>query len=201
VQLIAVPLAMLGAHQAANAALALAVVAELRHQGWCVSADAMRGGLATARLPGRVEVIAGAPEVVIDTAHNAASARALVDALDAMPAASRQTIVLSISQDKDVAAIVQELVPHFDRFIVTRYRENPRALSTTRLSQMIRVQFSRIRVQSPDVNIFETPEESWQYVVQTSIPGERVCITGSFFLAAEMRRLVLAYAASATARR
>ena len=117
---------MRGPHQAANAAVALATVAELRHQGWWISAEAMRQGLSTAALPGRVEVIAGEPSVVLDTAHNPASAQALVDTLAEMPAASRRTLVLSISHDKDLRAIVRELVPHFDRFVITQYQENPR---------------------------------------------------------------------------
>src|SRR5262245_50953624 len=50
------PLAMRGPHQAANAAVALATIAELRHQGWCISEDAIRTGLSQATLPGRVEV-------------------------------------------------------------------------------------------------------------------------------------------------
>ncbi len=189
------PVAMLGAHQAANAAVALAALAELRHQGWCLSSDAMRAGLASARLPGRVEVIAGDPMVVLDTAHNAASARALVETLAAMPAPARRTLVLSISHDKDVGAIVRELAPHFDRFIVTQYQENPRATKTSTLAQIIRDSLDSSK--PPNVTVVDTPQDAWQQVIQTSVPGERVCITGSFFLAAEMRRLVLAYTAPA----
>jgi dihydrofolate synthase/folylpolyglutamate synthase len=198
-QLTHVPLAMPGAHQAANAAVALAVVAELRHQGWCLSADAMYDGLASARLPGRVEVIAGDPVVVLDSAHNAASAQALVETLAEMPAAARRTAILSISHDKDVVAIVRELAGHFERFIVTRYQENPRALATTKLAQIVRGQLGKINSQA-QVTPMDTPQEAWRYVMQTTISGERVCVAGSFFLAAEMRRLVLAHAAPATAR-
>jgi len=48
-------LAMPGRHQAANAAVALATISELRHQGWCISNDAIRSGISRAALPGRVE--------------------------------------------------------------------------------------------------------------------------------------------------
>jgi dihydrofolate synthase / folylpolyglutamate synthase len=191
-------LAMPGAHQAANGAVALAAIAELRHQGWCLSADAMRAGLASARLAGRVEVVAGEPTVVLDTAHNAASARALVETLDSMPAATRRTILLSISSDKDAAAIVDELAPHFERFIVTQYQENPRAIPVENLSQIVRDALQSARSASTNVFVIRTPQEAWQHVIETSIPGERVCITGSFYLVAEMRKLVLAYAAPAT---
>ncbi len=190
------PLAMRGPHQAANAAVALAAVAELRHQGWCISSEAMRLGLSRAKLAGRVEVFAGEPTVVLDTAHNPASARALIEALAEMPAASRRTIILSISHDKDVRAIVQELALRFDRFVVTQYQDNPRAIGADDLAQIVRDILCGARA---DVCVSPTPHEAWQYVCSTAIPQERVCIAGSFYLAAEMRRLVLASAATAIA--
>jgi dihydrofolate synthase/folylpolyglutamate synthase len=183
-----VPLAMRGAHQASNAAVALATVAELRHQGWCVSTDAIRLGLSGARLAGRVEVVPGEPTVVLDTAHNPASACALIEALAEMPRSSRQSLILSTSHDKDVPAIVAELAPHFDRFIVTKYQDNPRAVAAEELAAIVRQAVNNATV---EVRVSTTPLEAWLHVCQTAMPLERVCITGSFYLAAEMRRLVL----------
>jgi dihydrofolate synthase/folylpolyglutamate synthase len=181
-------LAMRGQHQAANAAVALAVVCELKHQGWCISTDAMRTGLSQAALAGRVEVFQGEPTVVLDSAHNPASARALVSALGEMPAPSRRTIVLSISHDKDVRAIVRELAPHFDRFVITQYQDNPRAVSPQRLARIVS---ENLAGGSAPICVSPTPREAWQFVRETAISQERVCITGSFYLVAEMRRLVL----------
>jgi dihydrofolate synthase/folylpolyglutamate synthase len=189
------PLAMRGPHQAANAAVALATMAELKHQGWCISTEAMRTGLSQATLAGRVEVVAGEPTVVLDTAHNPASARALVESLAEMPAPSRRTLVLSVSSDKDVRAIVAELVPHFERFIITQYQENPRAVDADTLAQFVHAALGNAPGQ---VHISPTPHEAWQHVCQTAIPHEQVCITGSFYLTAEMRRLVLKPVADAT---
>jgi dihydrofolate synthase/folylpolyglutamate synthase len=196
IELSQLPLSMRGPHQAANAAVALATVAELRHQGWCISTEAMRVGLSQATLAGRVEVIAGNPTVVLDTAHNPASARALVESLAEMPSPSRRTIVLSVSSDKDVRAIVVELVPHFDRFIITQYQDNPRAVDAATLARFVHAALGNAPGQ---VRISPTPHEAWQHVCQTAIPHEQVCITGSFYLTAEMRRLVLKSAATATA--
>src|SRR5262249_2580893 len=136
-------LAMHGSHQAANAAVALATVNEMRQQGWCVSRNAMRQGLASAKLAGRCEYFdarspdgeaQGRPAVVIDAAHNQASARALVEALAELPKHWRRTLLISISSDKDVAAILRELVPFFDRVVTTRYQENPRAVAAEELA-------------------------------------------------------------------
>lgn len=132
------PLHMLGLHQATNAAIALAAIAELRHQGWCVSSDAMRVGLSRAALPGRVEVRQGNPLVVLDTAHNPASAQALIESLTELPPPTRGTLIVSISHDKDVTAVLHELVPHFVRIIVTQYQENPRAVPADKLTSLVR---------------------------------------------------------------
>lgn len=177
-------LAMPGKHQAANAAIALATIAELRHQSWSISTDAMKLGLSRARLPGRVELFPGDPLVVLDTAHNPASARALVETLAELPAASRRTLIVSISHDKDVPAVLRELVPHFERIIVTQYQENPRAVSVSELVALIRREIADF---SSDLKLCPTPLDAWQHATQSAVPGELICIAGSFFLAAEMR--------------
>jgi dihydrofolate synthase/folylpolyglutamate synthase len=182
-----VKLAMRGPHQAINAASALATIAELRHQGWCISAEAVRLGLSRAVLPGRVELVSTDPAIVLDTAHNAASARALVDALAELPAPLRRTVVLSISRDKDLRAILAELAPHFDRFVVTQYRENPRAVPASALAEALH---QALAGRTAEITVYPTPVLAWQYVWQTVIPSELVCITGSFFLAAELRPLL-----------
>ncbi len=187
-----VVIGMRGPHQATNAAIALATVAELRHQGWCVSADAARIGLGRAMLPARVELIAGEPTVVLDAAHNPASAQALIEALAELPQAARRTLIISISQDKDMRAIVRELAPHFDRFLATQYQENPRAMPAAELASMIRDELACCGGSSKIVTICAKPDEAWKIVRQSAVPRELVCITGSFFLAAEMRPLVLA---------
>jgi dihydrofolate synthase/folylpolyglutamate synthase len=183
-----IPLAMPGAHQAANAAVALATIEELRHQGWCVSAGAMRSGLCRAILPGRVEVFTGDPTVIIDAAHNPASARALVAALAELPAHTRRTLVLSVSHDKDVRAILREFAPHFDQFVVTQYQDNPRAVSAETLAAMMN---DALRSRGLESLVCPTPAQAWRHATQNARPGELICITGSFYLAAEMRPLAL----------
>jgi len=180
-----VPLAMRGPHQAENGAVALAAAAELRHQGWCISTDAMRRGLATAWLPARVEFLAGPPAVVLDTAHNGASARALVESLAEFAPSGRRTLILSVSHDKDVAAIVRELVPSFDRVVVTQYQDNPRAVAADQLANLV-------REVAADVTICVPPRAAWDMVCRTAEAGELACVAGSFFLAAEMRPMLLA---------
>jgi dihydrofolate synthase / folylpolyglutamate synthase len=134
--------------------------------------------------------------VVLDAAHNPAAARALIAALAEMADASRRTLVLSVSEDKDVRAIVGELSRHFDRYIVTQYQENPRAVDATKLAGLVRELQGNASAQ---ICVASTPRDAWAQVLRAAIPGERVCITGSFYLAAEMRRLVVKSAGRVTA--
>jgi len=70
-----VAIGLLGRHQAANAAVALAAVEELRRSGWNIPEAAIRRGLAEVVWPARVEVVARRPTVVLDAAHNAPRSR------------------------------------------------------------------------------------------------------------------------------
>jgi dihydrofolate synthase / folylpolyglutamate synthase len=187
-------LRMPGRHQATNAAIALATVAELRHQGGCISNDAIRRGLSQAALPGRVEITPGNPTIVLDTAHNPASARALVETLAELPAPTRRTLILSISYDKDVNAIVRELTPHFDKIIATQYQENPRAVPADKLFNIVSESATPGRTTTL---VRATPREAWRSAIESAVSGECICIAGSFYLAAEMRPLIQAAVASA----
>src|SRR5438876_8789226 len=74
-------LPLLGMHQAENAALAIAAIDALRSRGWEVPAGALRDGLAHARWPGRLDVIARDPIVLVDGGHNPAGLERAVEAV------------------------------------------------------------------------------------------------------------------------
>ncbi|MGI9455940.1 MAG: bifunctional folylpolyglutamate synthase/dihydrofolate synthase [Aeoliella sp.] len=178
-------LSLAGQHQAANAAVALAVVNELEQQGWSVDEPDRREGLANVRLPGRCELIPGRPKVVIDTAHNEASAAALAATL-IEKFASPRTLVVACSTDKDIAAIAAQLAPVFDHLIVTRYLENPRAVPIDQLMEVFRKTLQDARFSE-----CPTPREAWEKAKECTPANGVICIAGSFYLAAELRQVVL----------
>jgi dihydrofolate synthase/folylpolyglutamate synthase len=187
---------MIGHHQAANAALALAAILELRRQGWMISTDAMRTGLAEAALPGRIEVISRRPTVVLDVAHNVASVAALVESLQESFAASRRLLVFAASRDKDVPGMLRVLVPRFERIIVTQFQENPRAVPVDQLIDLCRDELRQLGRPADSEHLASraTPAAAWELAAQWAAAGDLVCITGSFFIAAEMRGLATAAA-------
>ena len=95
-------------HQIDNAAAALAALWALRDRlGW--DAGACAAGLAQARLPGRLQRLADAPELRVDVAHNPQAARELAAWIDAHPARGRTLAVFSALADKDIAGIAAAL--------------------------------------------------------------------------------------------
>jgi dihydrofolate synthase/folylpolyglutamate synthase len=182
------PMGLLGKHQAANAAVALAIMGRLRDSGWQLADEAIADGLLAARCPARVEVVRRSPTVVVDAAHNVASVAALVDVLqDSFPPSPR-ILVFAATGDKDPAGMLQRLVPHFDEVILTRYLLNPRAADPHHLSDLSRKMAAANT--KPTIHVYETPEEAWRKCQSILTPQHLVCITGSFFLAAEMRALI-----------
>jgi dihydrofolate synthase/folylpolyglutamate synthase len=175
-------LGLRGRHQAANAATAVASIAELRRAGWRIDESALRAGLARVSLPARAEVLSVDPTVVVDSAHNVASAEALVEVLaECFPQpASERTLIFGTTGDKDVAGMLKVLLPQFGDVLLTCYQENPRAVPPERLQQLA----------GGAGRVFATAAEAWEAVCSAAEPGRLIVVAGSFFLAAEMRRLI-----------
>lgn len=183
-------LGLWGRHQAANAALALAAVGELQRQGWLVSTSAMRSGLQGAGLPGRIEVVRQRPLIVLDVAHNPASAEALVRCLSESFVAVRRRLLFAATRDKDVRGMTRLFVPYFDRIVATSYRDNPRGVTAERLAQIVSEELRAIGRSVSDVVLAPDPVAAWQEAREATGDDDLLCIAGSFFLAGELRALV-----------
>src|SRR5579875_2417475 len=117
---------LLGDHQAANAAVAVACVETLQSVGFRLPDAAVAAGLAEVSWPARLEVVARKPLIVLDCAHNVASALALVRTLQASFPPARRLLIFAGSSYQDLAGIFRVLSPHFVYLFVTRYTDNPR---------------------------------------------------------------------------
>lgn len=178
-------LGLLGEHQAANAAVALGCVEDLNDVGLNVSAEAAALGLAEVEWPARLEVFGRGPQVVLDCAHNVASAQALVDTLSASFPPGRRVLVFAASGDKDIAGMFAVLGPMFAHAFVTRY-QSPRSADADGLA---RVAWETGRLAATPC---PSPSAAYRAARAAAGPGELVCVTGSVFLAGELRPLVLA---------
>jgi dihydrofolate synthase/folylpolyglutamate synthase len=183
------PLALRGRHQAANAAVAVAAVHQLGTQGYSVPEIAIRQGLATVHVPARVEFVSFEPRIVVDTAHNVASIKALVDVLKGIRGMRRRVLIFATTQDKDVAGMLELLIPEFDDLIFTRYLINPRSVDPDAVAAEARRQIERAGLDKA-VRVFPDPQAAWSWCRAAANTRDLVCVTGSFFLAAELREVL-----------
>jgi len=175
-------LPLLGVHHATNAALAVACVRALGAHDEATLADAVRRGFASVVLPGRVEVLASAPWIVVDAAHTAASARALAAALALVPRAATH-LVLSISAGKDLVAILDALLPLADQVTVTR-AEPARSLDPAEIAAAVRAARPGLALRA-----VPNPQLALRAARETTAPDGLLVASGSVYLAGIARRL------------
>jgi dihydrofolate synthase/folylpolyglutamate synthase len=166
----------LGDHQAVNAATAVALV---EASGAAAAPGTVRRALGRLRLPGRVEVVGRRPWVVVDAAHNPVAARALAEALRALPR-RRLVLVFGASADKDFRSMLRALAPGADAAVVTRAR-SPRAADPEELA---RHAGSVPAVVAPDVG------RAISVARALARPSDAIVVTGSFYVAGEALALL-----------
>jgi dihydrofolate synthase / folylpolyglutamate synthase len=103
------PPSLAGAHQRENAALAAALARDIAD----ANDDQIARGLAATRWPGRLEVLAVEPLIVIDVGHTPSAIRAARAGFDAMRGARSGVLVCGVSHDKNIAELVESLAPGF----------------------------------------------------------------------------------------
>jgi dihydrofolate synthase/folylpolyglutamate synthase len=182
-----------GAHQAQNAAVALAAVeaflgAGARRQ---LDIEAVREGFASTSSPGRLERVRNAPTILLDGAHNPHGMKATVTALQEEFAFSKLVAVVGVLADKDAEALLELLEPVVDQVVVTR-NTSPRAMPTEELAALAAEIFGEERVASAE----EMPDaiELAVAMAEEDVPGELsgvgVLVTGSVVTVADARRLL-----------
>ncbi|MGW2626625.1 bifunctional folylpolyglutamate synthase/dihydrofolate synthase [Micromonospora taraxaci] len=182
-----------GAHQAQNAAMALAAVeaflgAGARRQ---LDIEAVREGFASTSSPGRLERVRNAPTILLDGAHNPHGMKATVTALQEEFAFSKLVAVIGVLADKDAEALLELLEPVVDQVVVTR-NSSPRAMPVAELAALAAEVFGEERVESAE----EIPDaiELAVALAEEDVPGELsgvgVLVTGSVVTVADARRLL-----------
>ncbi|MBI4319008.1 MAG: bifunctional folylpolyglutamate synthase/dihydrofolate synthase [Chloroflexi bacterium] len=173
---------LLGAHQALNAATAIAALDALRFHGIVLSPEAVCDGIASVRWPGRLEIIAKRPLLVVDGAHNADSMAKLCHALRESFRYRRLILILGTSVDKDIAGIAGEVAAVADHVVVTR-SNHPRSAPVEVIAAELDKHTSTYS-SSPDV------VSALGAARRLTSPQDLICATGSLFIVAEVREAV-----------
>ncbi|WP_415950337.1 bifunctional tetrahydrofolate synthase/dihydrofolate synthase [Streptomyces sp. KLOTTS4A1] len=182
-----------GAHQAHNAAVALAAVEAFFGVGAARSEpldiDVVRKAFAQVSSPGRLELVRSSPTVLLDAAHNPAGARVTAQAIGEVFEFSRLVGVVGASGDKDVRGFLEAFEPVFAEIVVTQ-NSTHRAMDADALAAVAVEVFGEDRVQvEPRLDdaleaAITLAEEEGEYA------GGGVLVTGSVITVGEARLLL-----------
>lgn len=177
-----------GAHQAANASLVVVACDCLRFHGIDVTIDNVQQGIAEVDWAARFELFSTAPRVVLDCAHNVASAEALLDTLRQSFLPRKRSLIFAASSDKDVAGMFRVLAPNFEKLFLTR-SDSPRAMPPEKLAEALSTK--------TEFACFDQPRDAWEAARKETPADGLIVIAGSVFLAGELRPHLLAAASAA----
>ena len=176
-------LPLFGEHQVVNAATAYAAILGLRLQGTEVADRAVRQGFAFVQWPGRFEILAKHPYIILDGAHNEDSARRLSQTVRERFPGRRVVLVIGISSNKNIPGILKVLTPLAEGVIATRF-DNPRAANPEAIASIV-------KTKNKPVNLAQNTREALDLARSLAGKEDVLLITGSLYLVGEMRDLFL----------
>ena len=161
---------------------AIAAAAAEAFLGRPLDPGALQAAARETTIPGRVEIVANEPLTVYDGAHNPAGAHALAESLgDVLGDRRPRVAVIGVLEDKDAAAMLAELLPHFDHAVYTR-SQNPRSLSPGTLVSLAE------KLGGPRAETVADPNAAVRRARALAGRGGAVVAAGSIYLIADLVR-------------
>lgn len=163
-----------GEHQALNAAVAFGVVVSLRQRGVKISAEHVKTGLEHVRIRGRLEIVPGRPEIILDGAHNSAGFLAVAGALSHMPSAPT-TLVFAAMDDKNIEEMAELIAPYVNGVVAAPVPGTERTSGRER----VEMAFGHVGVQ---VEFAASAQEALDLARSNTPPHGRILVAGSMYL-------------------
>lgn len=187
-------LPLYGAHQAQNAAVALAAVEAFAGEQHALDEEVVRAAFAEVTSPGRLEIVRRSPTIVLDAAHNPHGAEALGAAIEDSFTFSPLIGVLGVMADKDHEGLLTALEPHLAHLVCTQ-NSTDRALPASQLAEVAREIFGEDRVSvtpklSDAIEAAATLAEAGE-AFGDPLGSGAVLVTGSVITVGEARSLLV----------
>ncbi|QCB46407.1 bifunctional tetrahydrofolate synthase/dihydrofolate synthase [Hydrogenophaga sp. PAMC20947] len=171
--------ALRGANQLVNASGVLGALEALRPR-LPVTAQAVRNGLAMVALPGRFQMVPGAPSLVLDVAHNPHSVAALTENLDAMGFFPTTHAVFGVMADKDLPLMLERIAPLIDRWYVTNLPLERASTAEALAAQLDAHPATAPQGVSRVAGCYGSPMDALRAAVAAADPADRIVVFGSF---------------------
>lgn len=162
-----------------NRLLAEAIAKEL-----AISDKIIARALEETSLPARFEIVSQRPYVVIDGAHNAIKMKSVVASLRTL-SFRKLHLIIGLSADKEPVSILREIIPLADRIFITRFGLSERKCAHPKKLYQIA---SRFRKRGARISLHLDAHDAFDQARKEAGPQDLLLITGSFFLAGELRK-------------
>lgn len=174
-------LTLLGEHQIINSALAIEIIEILKNTGINIPKSAIYNAFKNASFTGRLEVVQKNPfSIILDGAHNEASAFCLKSAITELFNYEKLFLVLGMSSNKDIKAFADCLCPIAYEIILTK-SESPRAADPNKLVEEELINYS------DKIICYQKVEDAIKHVLLSAGDKDLICFTGSFYLLGEVK--------------
>lgn len=173
---------LIGCHQIENASLAIGMLRLIDPDEIDIKENDIREGLRNVSWPGRLQIIQKNPYIVLDGAHNSASALALTDSIKRLFNYKKLICVFGISSDKDIKGVSNVLETVSDAIILTKASNNPRAEDAANLRQNFRDSGQSLE---ESCNI----DEAMQKALRLADKDDLILVTGSLFVVGDAMKM------------
>ena len=167
--------ALRGANQLLNASAVIAALMAL-HDRLPVSAQDIRNGFALVELPGRFQVLAGKPTIVMDVAHNPHASATLAQSLDKMGYHPYTFAIFGAMADKDIDGVLKPMMDLVDYWYCTDL-PIARAAKASDLAK-------QIQLRGKEAEVFAQAGAAYQMALDKAGEGDRIIVFGSFYTVA-----------------
>jgi len=174
---------LLGEHQAHNCGIALGVIDALRQRGYVIPEQAAIDGLAKVHIEGRLEIIRDNPRTVVDVAHNASSIAALMRGIGQNITYDSMVVIFGCASDKDIDGMLGQVQLGADKVIFTNI-DSPRSADARELHARFTEKCFKM------AQVADNLEEAYRIARSCVTREDLICITGSFLLVGEAKRLL-----------
>jgi dihydrofolate synthase/folylpolyglutamate synthase len=180
---------LLGEHQAINCGLALSILDRLKTRGFAINDSRAMEGLQKTVIPGRMEMVSQQPRVLVDGAHNAASVDAMMRAIGQHIPYDSMVVIFGCCADKDVTGMLERITSGADKVIFTK-------VDSIRSADPNELAAKYIEAYGKMAQVAATLEDAMAIANRAVTKEDLICVTGSFYLVGEAKRLFAAKAAN-----
>jgi dihydrofolate synthase/folylpolyglutamate synthase len=173
-------LSLRGRYQRSNAALALGAL-EVVERDFPVGEAAVREGLRAVSWPGRFEVMAHRPTVILDGAHNGEGVRTLVSEMRDFPEVEgnrKVRLLFAAMEDKDWPSMLGELSAVADEMVLTRV-PMPRSADPREMANAV--------PRDIPCTVVDNPLEAARFLLDKADADDAILVTGSLYLLGQVR--------------